>query len=213
MPYSDFSLEDVTRKLGIATHGGDLFPGLEPVPVPAWLVTALARNTPLAYVSEKARSESIIAPVLTAAREVTGGRLAVYSGQRLDADPERGLVGECDFILALAEPVPPLRAPIVTVVEAKKADIELGLGQCIAEMAGAWAFNEAAGDGHRPVFGCVTSGESWLFLRLTGSAAVIDTRRHYVTDLGPVLGAFRAIVAVCDAATPPAPAGSSSRVG
>ena len=47
--------------------------------------------------------------------------LAIFSGQRLDVDPERSLVGECDFILALTDPVPRLRAPIVTVVEAKKS--------------------------------------------------------------------------------------------
>ena len=60
--------------------------------------------------------------------------LAVYSGQRLDVDPARGLTGECDYLLAVAPPVLPLRPPLLTVVEAKKADLDLGLGQCAAEM-------------------------------------------------------------------------------
>ena len=97
----------------------------------------MARGTRLATISEKARSEFIVAPVLLAARESTAGRLAIFSGQRLDVDPARGLVGECDFILAVGPAVPPLRGPIATVVEAKENDVEAGLGQCVAQMAGA----------------------------------------------------------------------------
>jgi hypothetical protein len=200
MAYSDFSLEDIPRRLGYQTDGADLFPGVRAVSVPAWLTDLLGRNTPLAFSSEKARGEDIISPVLKAARELTGDRLAIYSGQRLDADSHRGLVGECDFILSMSRPVPPLRAPVITVVEAKKADIELGLGQCIAQMVGAMVFNDAAGEPQRPVFGCVTNGEGWQFIRLDESAAVIDTKRYYTLDLGTVLAVFREIVARCDAA-------------
>lgn len=205
MPYSDFTLEDVPRQLGYRTRAADLFPNLRPVQIPAWLPAFLQKNTRLAFLSEKARSESIISPVLTAAREVSGNRLAVFSGQRLDADPSRGLVGECDFILALTDPVPPLRAPLVTVVEAKKADIELGLGQCVAEMVGAKAFNDAAGESNRPVYGCVTSGEVWLFLRLDGNDVLQDNRRYALIELGLILAVFNAITEEALAVSPPAP--------
>ena len=63
----------------------------------------------LALVSEKARSEFIVAPILLAVRELSGERIAILSGQRLDVDPDRRLQGECDFILALSDPVPRLR--------------------------------------------------------------------------------------------------------
>ena len=204
MAYSEFSLERAFRDLGYDLGGGDLFPGLSAAEPPGWLTGLLGLNTPLAFLNEKSRSESIIHPVLLAARKVSGDRLAVFSGQRLDADPARGLVGECDFILCLSPPYPPLRAPLVTIVEAQKADIELGLGQCVAEMAGARAFNTAAGAGHGPMFGCVTSGEGWQFLRLDAAAALMHVRRFYTqADLGLILGAF---VAIADAATPaPAP--------
>ncbi len=88
----------------------------------------------LALVSEKARSEFVVAPILLAAREMSRETLTIYSGQRLDVDPERGLQGECDFILALSAPLPRLRAPLLIIVEAKKNDIEAGLGQCVAQM-------------------------------------------------------------------------------
>ena len=145
MAFSDFTLETAQQKLGITTEPADLFPKLPSVSVPAWLPEMLARGTQLALVSEKSRSEFIVAPILTATRELAETPLSIYSGYRLDVDPERGLVGECDFILAIAPPVLPLRAPIATVVEAKKNDIEAGLGQCVAEMVAASLFNQAVG--------------------------------------------------------------------
>ena len=63
--------------------------------------------------SEKARSEFIVVPILLACQEMSAGALAIYSGQRLDVDSDQGLVGECDFILSAVPPVPALRAPLV----------------------------------------------------------------------------------------------------
>ncbi len=71
-------------------------------------------------VSEKARSEFMVVPILLAASESFAGDLTIFSGQRLDVDPILGLVGECDFILALTPPIPRLKAPLVTILEAKK---------------------------------------------------------------------------------------------
>src|SRR5436305_4308440 len=122
MSYSEFTLEAVERKPGVTTQEADLFPDLPAAPVPDWLPVWIARGTRLALLSEKSRSEFIVVPVLLAARELSGDRFAIFSGQRLDVDPDKGLVGECDFILALGPALPPLRAPIATVVEAKKND-------------------------------------------------------------------------------------------
>src|SRR5215213_5924093 len=153
MAFSEFTLEEVERSLGITTQEADLFPRAAPAPVPDWLPGWLARGTRLALISEKARSEFIVVPILLAGRELSGDRFAIFSGQRLDVDPERGLMGECDFILAIGPPVPPLRAPIATVVEAKENDVVAGLGLCIAQMVAARRFNEGAGRSGAPVFG------------------------------------------------------------
>jgi hypothetical protein len=194
LAFSDFTLELVQQKLGVTTEPADLFPDLPPVAVPTWLPDTLARGTSLALISEKARSEFIVAPILTACRELVAVPVAIYSGQRLDVDAAKGLIGECDFILAIAPPVLPLRAPLATVVEAKKNDIEAGLGQCVAQMVAADLFNQAAGRQSAPVFGCVTTGEAWQFLRLAGPVAQIDQRRYYIDNLPGVLGAFLAIL-------------------
>jgi len=95
--YTDFTLETAEALLGVRARAGDLFTGLVPSTVPDWLRDFLARGMQLALVSEKARSEFIVGPILLACREMSGGALAIFSGQRLDVDPARGLVGACDF--------------------------------------------------------------------------------------------------------------------
>jgi hypothetical protein len=195
MSYTDFTLEAVEASFGLTAQPGDLFPGLSPLPVPAWLQDLLDRGRQAAaLVSEKARSEFLVVPVLLAAREFVPGALAIYSGQRLDVDPARGLTGECDYILALTPPVPRLRAPLVTILEAKKGDVEAGLGQCAAQMVGARLFNERGGEPPHPVYGCVTTGEVWQFLRLEGPSLLIDRGRLFIDNVGGILAAFQAIV-------------------
>jgi hypothetical protein len=195
MAYSDFTLEQVARTLGVTTGEADLFPSPRAVEVPAWLRDTLEKRTQLVLLSEKSRSEFIVAPILLASREISPVPLAIFSGQRLDVDPGLGLVGECDFILAATDPIPPLRAPIATIVEAKKNDIEAGLGQCVAQMVAARMFNQAAGRTEAPVFGCVTTGELWQFLQLVESRAVIDHRRYYIADVEDILAVIQEVIA------------------
>jgi hypothetical protein len=200
MSYSDFSLESVARFLGVVSRPADLFGGLQSMPAPAWLTETLARGTQgiqLSLISEKSRSEFIVAPILLASRELSGNRFVIYSGQRLDVDAEKGLTGECDFILSATDPVLPLQAPIVTIVEAKKNDIEGGLGQCIAQMVAADRFNQAGGRTGLPVFGCVTTGETWQFAKLAGSEVLLESHRYYIDNVDLILGAFQVIINEC----------------
>jgi hypothetical protein len=195
MSYTDFTLETAEARFALVTVPGDLFPGLMPLPVPEWLRDLLARGQAVAaLVSEKARSEFLVTPVLLACRDLVSGDLAIYSGQRLDVDAELGLTGECDHILALTPPVPRLRAPLVTVLEAKRGDIELGLGQCVAQMVGARLFNEQAGCALRSVFGVVTTGEVWQFLRLEGTTVTLHRERLFIDRVGGVLAALQSIL-------------------
>lgn len=197
MAYTDFTLEAAERAFGFTAQPGDLFPGLKPLSVPPWLQELLDRGRhAAALVSEKARSEFLIVPILLAARDLAPGELAIYSGQRLDVDPERGLVGECDYILARTAPVPRLRAPLVTVLEAKKGDVEAGLGQCAAQMVGARLFNERTGEPPSPVFGCVTTGEVWQFLRLKGATLLIDSFRLFIDNVGGILAALQTTISL-----------------
>lgn len=200
MAYRDFTLEGVATAFGVTTQQAALFPNVAPVSVPPWLSETLSKRTLLALISEKARSEFIVAPVLLATRDLCQGRVAIFSGQRLDVDFDRGLIGECDFILALAPPVPPLRAPLVMVVEAKKNDIEAGLGQCVAQMIATCEFNRSAAQAEDGPYGCVTTGEIWQFLRLWDKVALLEEQRYYLDHVGAILAVFQAMVAEAVAA-------------
>jgi hypothetical protein len=195
MAYCDFTLQSIETAFGVTTQPAVLFHSLPTVSVPSWLQDLLGRSLQLPLVSEKARSELIVMPVLLACREQSHNAIAIFSGPRLDVSPEQGLFGECDFLLARTEPVLEVRAPLVAVVEAKKNDVEAGLGQCVAQMIGARLFNERTEQKIPAVFGCVTTGEVWQFLRLQESVAGIDRQRYYLDNLAGILGVFQAIIA------------------
>lgn len=203
MPYADFKLESVEALLGLTIRPGELFPAIEPLLVPPWVSDLLARGRGAApLVSEKARSEFLVVPILLAVCESYSKPLAIFSGQRLDVEPTLGLIGECDFILALTPPIPRLKAPLVTILEAKKGDIEAGLGQCIAQTVAARMFNERSGEPERSVFGCVTSGNDWQFFRLDGSEVILDRKLWFLDQLGGILATFRAIFQVGSGSNP-----------
>lgn len=61
-------------------------------------------------------------------------------------------------------------------------------------MLAADRFNQTAGRTDVSVFGCVTTGETWQFLRLEGNVALMERRRFYIDQVDMILGAFQAIV-------------------
>ncbi|MGH9846335.1 MAG: hypothetical protein ACREEM_47155 [Blastocatellia bacterium] len=83
MAYKEFTLPSVEQKLGIVIGRSTLFVNPEEVQPPLWLQEALAKGRPIAFVSEKSRSEYIVAPILLALRELTGNRISIYSGERM----------------------------------------------------------------------------------------------------------------------------------
>lgn len=195
MAYREFDVNRVEAELGVRVVPGAALPHLAPAPVPGWLTDYLARAGVLRVASEKARGEFIIAPLLLAVRELTGDAAALFSGETFDMDKAAGLAGEVDYLLALCLPTPILRAPIVAVVEAKRQEIEAGVGQCVAQMVATRRFNERNGLGAAVVYGCVTTGEDWQFLKLDGQTAVYHTERLYRSEVGRILAAFLHVVA------------------
>lgn len=194
MAYNDFSLDTLRKAFNLTIIQTQLFIGIQPLPIPAWLQETLAKGMPLALGSEKARSEFIIVPILLTGRELSQNQVAIYSGQRLDADPSSGLTGECDFILTLTPPLPVIQAPIMCIVEAKKNDIENGLGQGAAQIIGAQRINQREQTGIEMIFGCITTGEAWQFLKLEHNFLTLDTDRYYINQVGTILAIFQAII-------------------
>ena len=191
MPYSDFSLEKVKRTFELETSEiVDLFGDIPELECSDLLTETLRYNVPLALASnsEKARSEMIICPILLDLRRLLRERINLFSGIEFDVDSERGLNGICDFIISNSSEILFVSAPIITLVEAKKENITAGLGQCVAEMLAARIFNERAGNEVSTVYGVVTTGSIWKFMKLDGSIISIDLTEYYLKDVNKILG-------------------------
>ncbi len=184
MAYSEFELADLVAKLGVSVSDNpDLFPGIPGSPLSAPVQGLLRLYFPLAIANgtEKARSELLIAPVLADTREQLERRISLFSGWDFSVDKGKGLNGLCDYILCRSPQQEFITAPVIVIVEAKNENIKSGLGHCGAAMMAARLFNERAGLAEEPVFGCVTSGNVWRFLRLVGNDLHIDQKEYYLT--------------------------------
>jgi hypothetical protein len=69
------------------------------------------------------------------------------------------------------------------------------LGQCAAEMYAAQLFNEKEGNQVAVIYGVVTSGTVWRFLKLEGNALEIDVVEYYIKDAGKILGILSSLLA------------------
>jgi hypothetical protein len=81
-----------------------------------------------------------------------------------------------------------ITAPIITLVEAKKEDLNGGLGQCIAEMIAAQYFNRQEENEIKEIYGVVTSGTIWKFMKLIDHDVWIDLTEYYLDNLPKILG-------------------------
>ncbi|MBS9395666.1 MAG: hypothetical protein HEQ29_21940 [Dolichospermum sp. LBC05a] len=190
MPYSDFTLKKVRQDLAIAIHeGGRFFPDVPPVKLDDLLRQELEEGLPLVLArgSEKARSEWIISPVLTAVRRLLDRQISLFSGEDFTVDPSIGLNGICDFLISKSLSQLEIQAPVVIIIEAKKENLNGGLGQCIAEMVAAQKFNAANNVNIPIIFGSVTSGTTWKFLKLEGNSVTIDITEYPLPPVEPIL--------------------------
>jgi len=196
MAYSDFTLRSVKKQFQLSEKRTVLFDKLQPVTCSAWLEQTLSMGQELALTtsSEKARSEFIVAPILLELRQRNPHDIGIYSGELLDVDKEQGLNGECDFIITQGEQIYALQAPVLMLVEAKKNDLAGGFGQCVAQMVGARLFNQGEGHDMETIFGCVTTGTEWQFLKLTQNTIFIDSKVISLEHVGLILAMLQQMV-------------------
>lgn len=192
--YSQVTFPDLRDRFGIQVETESFLPAITPLALPEWLIRYLAINkmSPALAKSEKAVSEMLIAPVLSAVKEYNADKISLFSGEPLTMTGE--LSGICDFIIASNPKAYLPEPPIMVLVEAKRQDLYGGIPQCIAEMLAARSVNDQAGIGYNTIFGCVTTGNEWLFLKLSGSRATTDSTIFYYPELNQVLGVFQWII-------------------
>jgi len=191
MPYSEFTLRKAKRDFGLTTvEAGRFLPPTEPIAPSVYLTESLIEGLPLATAtgSEKARSELIISPILVEVRKILQRQVSLFSGEDFTVDSELGLSGICDFLISRSPEQILIEAPALVIVEAKKADLKVGLGQCAAEMVAAQKFNEINNIPIATIYGSVSSGTAWRFLKLEGKILTIDLNDYPVPPVEPLLG-------------------------
>jgi hypothetical protein len=190
MAYSSFTLAKVKEDFGLTVdETQDLFADILGVQPSELLTFTLAEYIPLATAidTEKARSEFIIAPVLSEVRRQVNYQVSLFSGTDFNVDIEKGLQGYCDFILSCSAEQFYINAPVITIAEAKNEKITLGFGQCIAEMVAAQIFNQSAGNKIDKIYGAVTTGTAWRFLVLKERTVLIDQLEYYIKEVDKIL--------------------------
>ena len=149
---------------------------------------ALAINT------EKARSELIVTPILVELRKQFQYQISLFSGKEFNVDAEKGLTGFCDFLISRSPEQLLIKAPVITLVEAKNDNIQAGLPQCMAEMIAAQIFNERRNNNISAIHGVVTTGTNWKFLRLSNQIMEVDLNDYYIDNISKIIGILKYLI-------------------
>jgi len=199
MSYSDFDLKKVKHELGVhLIERQAAFAELNSVQISPAFAEILAETVPLARAinTEKARSEFIIANILVELRKLLNHKISLFSGIEFNVDREKGLNGYCDFIISASQEQLIMSSPIIAIVEAKNENIIGGLGQCIAEMVAANIFNAAENNNDiKKIYGVVTTGTAWKFLKMEGLDVVIDLDEYIIDNPNKIIGILLAMMA------------------
>ena len=196
MAYNNFTLELVKDRFDLRLTSNrfcELFPICEPQ---SEFLTIFDESFSLAEVakSEKAKSELLVSPILVQARRLVDRQVQLFSGEEFNVDQEKGLNGFCDFLFSKSENQFTINAPVLMLVEAKRGEIESGLGKCVAEMVAAQSYNQLKNSSIPVIYGCVTSGTLWQFLKLEGNDVTIDPTNYLVTPVQKILGILKWIL-------------------
>lgn len=194
MAYSKFTLQGILEAFDLTEiHEKSIGKITKYEPSP-WLTQTLQYSMRVAYVSEKSRSEAIIMPILLELQNINNNSFSIYSGANLDADKKLSLNGECDFVLSKSVQSVEINAPIFCMTEAKDGVIPKSWGQCVAQMVGARIYNKKHNKHYEIIYGCVTNGDNWQFIKLHENTVIIYESMIYLNDLPGILGAFQFII-------------------
>lgn len=194
MPYKSFTIHELEEKCNIVFKKEKLFKNIEPIEISQRLKEALSDSELFHLTSEKIKSEAIVFPIMTELKRKNKDKITIFSGERLDADDSIGLVGECDFIISNKPNLLEVESPILSVIEAKRDNLNLGIAQCAAQMVGSKIFNEKKKHPTDVLYGCVTNADDWQFLQLKNNVITLDTNKYYFNQIEEIIGIFQSII-------------------
>lgn len=192
--YSHYTSEDL-KTLGVSVSRCTSLFVIEPLLPSEFLLKLLEINQQLPIESEKAKSELLITPILNEVRIRNPNKFTYFSGYQFNVDAEKGLKGFCDFIICQKCDAVFIESPLIAMVEAKhNQDLFDAAPQCIAEMVAAQIFNDRNQNSVPVIYGVITNGYEWLFLKLQQSHVTIDSQRYTLQNLPSLLGAWQTMI-------------------
>jgi hypothetical protein len=192
MAFSNVKLNKVKEKYGLIEDKQNIFPNTQIILPSDWLADMIETANELPLLSEKAKSEFIVSPILLEIWKRNDKKFAIFSGVTIDVSAD--LKGECDFILSKSPKTQEMEAPIFTMIEAKDDNIRNGWGQCVMQMYAAQKFNEMKKLDIPVIYGCITTGEAWQFLKLEKNLVTFHNERLYLNQIDKILGVFDNII-------------------
>ena len=112
----------------------------------------------------------------------------------IKADSKQGLNGEIDFIIARTPETLKPKNPLLIVTESKLGLIDGSVNQAAAQMIGIRVFNENRHYERTAIYGAVTDGGTWRFLKLDENNFYVDTNKFTTDKLPLLLGVLQEIV-------------------
>jgi hypothetical protein len=164
MPYGKFeSVEQVARIFSIKVKD-DFVAGSKSIELPDQLLQNISTKLldSLSFRNEATICNKVITPILNAVAE-HNKPLNVWIEEPFNVDPEKGLVGEPDYLIAPATDYGGMELPPLCIIEAKKQDWDAGWAQALAEMVA------ASVQGADICYSAVTTGKIWQFGMLKNS--------------------------------------------
>lgn len=166
----------------------DLFAGVEPVEPSAELRRSLGEFYNVGARTLLARCVYFVGPILVELVRRVPGPLAATPAVAFGARDERAEPGTYNFALARGKCYFDIDGPVFGFVQVTTDWLAGGLGKCATGMVGARAFNARNKVPQPALYGAVTCGKTWQFVKLEGQTLAIDTRTYYPDDLPKVLG-------------------------
>ena len=160
------------------------------------LLTLKMKRKAKPNITQKAVSSSIIDSILTEITVLNSDKITLFSGEKLNADRQKGLNGEVDFLIAHRKEALELYKPIISITEAKlDRAIEKSIAQAGTQMLGVRIFNQNYKVDISTIHGVVTNGRYWIFLKLQDNILYVDKQKDYsINDLSEILGILQLII-------------------
>jgi hypothetical protein len=141
--------------------------------------------------NEKTRSEVLVAPLLF--EVAIHCNVSLYSGN--DFVVNRVLSGTVDHLFCKAMPQEPvIRPPITAVVETKSLHLDRGITHCLVQMVAAQQLNSQLSTVSSTVYGVVTTGAIWRFLKLEETTVAIDLIEYPLSSPEQIFSLLTAMV-------------------